>query len=310
MTDVGAVRQVGTATGAVAVLAALVECVGTDQRWSWAAFTDAGFRNLVVAAVVVLLAEIFRSRTGPATPTSLRIAIDFGCGTARVDANPDATLTTPDDVVGMVRGEISQLTALADHLYGMIDLARHEPEVTDETFVRVDDLRWLLGSYVIKGARVRRLVQLPHLLRSIDGLDSLETAGPVRPIGVVRTAAAELLQRIIDTNTATVDWLLTHRVALPDPDHVDTNTLLGRYDQLAIEPISISGDPLYLLTCHIHDILETVEGLGDMDHPVLELLEAQLSGLLTAVESEITAAQAFNTALISLAREVRSADAA
>jgi hypothetical protein len=91
---------------------------------------------------------------------------------------------------------------------------------------------------------------------------------------------------------------------------VDTNTLLGRYDRLAIEPTSISGDPVYLLTCHIHDILETVEGLGDMDHPVLEVLEAQLSGLLVAVESEITAAQAFNTALISLAREVRSADAA
>jgi hypothetical protein len=46
-----------------------------------------------------------------------------------------------------------------------------------------------------------------------------------------------------------------------------------------------------------------------LDHPVLEVLEAQLADPLAAVEREITAAQVFNTALIALASEVRSADA-
>ena len=118
-------------------------------------------------------------------------------------------------------------------------------------------------------------------------------------IDAVLAAAADLLQRIKDTNTVTVDWLLTHRVALPDADYLDSNALLGRYNRLDVEPTSISGDPLYLLTCHIHDILETVECVGDVDHPVLEVLETQLARILTTVENEITSAQAFNTALIS-----------
>jgi hypothetical protein len=103
---------------------------------------------------------------------------------------------------------------------------------------------------------------------------------------------------------------MAHRVALPDPEYLDSNALLGRYRQLQIEPTSVSGDPLYLLTCHIHDILETVDNLGDLDHPLLDVLETQLVRILTAVDSEITTAQAFNTALISLVREVQSAEAA
>jgi hypothetical protein len=261
------------------------------------------------AAAAALIAAFFRSRPDQPRPAALRIDIDFGCATTSLDADPQASSATPDEVIGMVRAEVGELTALADHLYGMIDLAGHKPEVTDEAFVRIDDLRWLLGSYVIRGGRVRRLGQLPRLITSIDQLDRSAALETSPPIGAVRAAAAELFQRIIDTNTATVNWLLTHRVSLPDPDHMDSNALLGRYGRLAIEPLSVSGDPLYLLTCHIHDILETVEGLGELEHPVLEVLEAQLTGVLAAVECEITAAQAFNTALISLAREVRSADA-
>jgi hypothetical protein len=250
-----------------------------------------------------------RSRSSRAAPTSLRIDIDFRYPTTCFDVDRGTTRVTPDDVIELVRAEVGELAALADHLYGMVALARHEAEVTGEAFVRIDDLRWLLGSYVIRGGRVRRLGQLPHLITSIDRLDCRDGRDPARLIGAVRSTAAELLQRIIDTNTTAADWLLTNRVALPDPDHVDSNALLGRYDRLAIEPTSVSGDPLYLLTCHIHDILETVEGLDHLDHPVLEVLEAQLADPLAAVEREITAAQVFNTALIALASEVRSADA-
>ena len=103
----------------------------------------------------------------------------------------------------MVRREVGELTTLADHLYGMVDLARHEPELGEETFVRLDDLRWLLGSYVINGGRIRRLAQLPDLLASCD-----VRCRPEDTIDAVRVAAADLLQRINDTNTVTVDWLL------------------------------------------------------------------------------------------------------
>ena len=275
----------------IAVLAAAVEGLG-----SWADFASAGVRNLLVAGAVVLLTG------GARTPVPSMPVPD---SPASPDTDRSAAGPTADSLMEMVRREVGELTTLADHLYGMADLARHEPELGEDTFVRLDDLRWLLGSYVIKGGRIRRLAQLPDLLASCD-----VRCRPEHTIDAVRVAAADLLQRINDTNTVTVDWLLAHRVALPDPDHLDSNALLGRYHRLDVEPMSISGDPLYLLTCHIHDILETVECVGDVEHPVLEVLETQLARVLTTVEDEITSAQAFNTALISLARDMRSADAA
>ena len=275
----------------IAVLAAAVEGLG-----SWADFASAGVRNLLVAGAVVLLTG------GARTPVPSMPVPD---SPASPDTDRSAAGPTADSLMEMVRREVGELTTLADHLYGMADLARHEPELGEATFVRLDDLRWLLGSYVIKGGRIRRLAQLPDLLASCD-----VRCRPEHTIDVVRVAAADLLQRINDTNTVTVDWLLAHRVALPDPDYLDSNALLGRYHRLDVEPTSISGDPLYLLTCHIHDILETVECVGDVEHPVLEVLETQLARVLTTVEDEITSAQALNTALISLARDMRSADAA
>ena len=274
----------------IAVLAAAVEGLG-----SWADFASAGVRNLLVAGAVVLLTG------GARTPAPSKPVPD----TPAPDTDRSAAGPTAGSLMEMVRREVGELTTLADHLYGMADLARHEPELGEDTFVRLDDLRWLLGSYVIKGGRIRRLAQLPDLLASCD-----VRCRPEHTIDAVRVAAADLVQRINDTNTVTVDWLLAHRVALPDPNHLDSNALLGRYHRLDVEPMSISGDPLYLLTCHIHDILETVECVGDVEHPVLEVLETQLARVLTTVEDEITSAQALNTALISLARDMRSADAA
>ena len=275
----------------IAVLAAAVEGLG-----SWADFASAGVRNLLVAGAVVLLTG------GARTPVPSMPVPD---SPASPDTDRSAAGPTADSLMEMVRREVGELTTLADHLYGMADLARHEPELGEDTFVRLDDLRWLLGSYVIKGGRIRRLAQLPDLLASCD-----VRCRPEHTIDVVRVAAADLLQRINDTNTVTVDWLLAHRVALPDPDHLDSNALLGRYHRLDVEPMSISGDPLYLLTCHIYAILYTVECVCAVEHPVLEVLETQLARVLTTVEDEITSAQAFNTALISLARDMRSADAA
>ena len=299
-------------TSMVAVAAALVECVGADRPWACADLADAAVRNLVVAVAVLTVVHLAGTRSRPrahaaAATTDPSPRIDVGRGAPGVDDTPPVPPT--DHWVGLVRREIDELATLADHLYGMIALAGYEPELTEETFVRIDDLRWLLGNYVIRGGRVRRLAELPELLQSTTTLDGADGACP-QAVGTVRSRAAELLQRIQETNAATVDWLLAHRVALPDPDFLDSNALLGRYHRLDATSTLISGDPLYLLTCHIHDVLETVESLGDVDHPVLEVLETQLAGLLATVEEEITAAQAFNSALLALGGEMRPADAA
>ncbi|MET0701348.1 MAG: hypothetical protein ABWY93_16955, partial [Mycobacterium sp.] len=199
----------------IAVLAALVERVGSDQHWTLTHVAADTLRNCVVAAAVVLLMEIVRRRYSSAHPTphDLRIDVDFVCGPGYRGGSGGPV--APDELVGLVRGELNELTALADQLYGMANLTQHEPEVTEEAFARIDDLRWLLGSYVVNGGRVRRLAELPRLLRAIDALDRPDVKEPHRPIGVLRSTAAELLAHITDTNTRTVAWLLAHRVALP-----------------------------------------------------------------------------------------------
>ncbi len=255
-------------------------------------------RNVLAAGAAAMIAGAARTRFSrvAAEPTTqnLRIQIDFDGGTAFSDG---AGRGTTEDWIAMVRREVDELAAFADHLYAMVDLANHEAEVTEEAFVRLDDLRWLLGNYVLNGGRVRRLRQLPDLLKSIAVIDQRDV------VGAVRCTGADLLRGIRRTNSVTTEWLIAHRVALPDPDHLDSNALLGRYDRLQLEPTSVSGDPLYLLTRHVHDVLETVDSLDDIDHPMLDILETQLAGVLTAVENEVTTAQAFNAALISLVRE-------
>ena len=141
MTDSGAMHRMGPRMWLtalmIAVLAALAEGFG-----DWADFAAAGARNLLVAGAVVLLTGGIRS-TAPGSPVPDTPASP---DTDRRPAGPGA-----DGVAEMIRREVGELNTLADHLYAMTDLARHECEVSEETFVRLDDLRWLLGNYVIKG---------------------------------------------------------------------------------------------------------------------------------------------------------------
>ena len=161
----------------IAVLAAAVEGLG-----SWADFASAGVRNLLVAGAVVLLTG------GARTPAPSKPVPD---SPASPDTDRSAAGPTAGSLMEMVRREVGELTTLADHLYGMVDLARHEPELGEETFVRLDDLRWLLGSYVIKGGRIRRLAQLPDLLASCDVRCRPERHHRRRPGGRGRLAAAD-----------------------------------------------------------------------------------------------------------------------
>ena len=97
---------------------------------------------------------------------------------------------------------------------------------------------------------------------------------------------------------------------MPDPDILDSNALLDRYTKMDAAPVTVSSDPLYLLTCHVHDMLETAEAFDDPDHPMLEILEGQLVTPLEAIDEELTAAQAFNSALVFAARSALSTEAA
>lgn len=278
----------------------------------WKGFAAVGLGNRTIVRAAAAFARTRRSSVAvPTEPRTqaLRINLEMYYGPAYAAAHRVSEQLTPADCVAMIRREVDELAPLADHLYGMTELAGIEDEVTDECFVRLDDLRWLLGNYVLRGGRIRRLIQLPDLLTSIDLLHRTGTGGHQPALEPFRARAAELLQRIEETNMATVDWLLTHRVTLPDPLFLDTNALLGRLDRLDVEATTISADPLYLLTCHVHDFLETVESSGDVEHPVLDVLEAQLGKILATIQGEILAAQAFNAALITLAREMRPADA-
>ncbi len=258
----------------------------------------AGVRNFAVGAVLVLVAQGLRR-----THTTK--------GGHRVPSEGVSPATSSDgncDVIGGAREnnwadaldrELHELMGLADQIYDVASFARHEDEVGEDTFVRLDDLRWILGSYVIKGGRIRRLIQLPDLLESLAVEAHTDTAADS-----VGSTATELLHRIQDTNSVTIDWLLAHRAALPDPDFLDSNALLDRYNRLEIEPTTVSGDPLYLLACHIHDMLETTAGFGSADHSQLDRLEAQLAKPVIAIENEIKAAIAFNDALLTAAHEV------
>ena len=110
----------------IAVLAAAVEGLG-----SWADFASAGVRNLLVAGAVVLLTG------GARTPAPSMPVPD---SPASPDTDRSAAGPTADSLMEMVRREVGELTTLADHLYGMADLARHEPELGEAAFVRLDDL--------------------------------------------------------------------------------------------------------------------------------------------------------------------------
>lgn len=210
------------------------------------------------------------------------------------------------DWLPSVHREMAELSAFAGYFEQSDALVRHEGDMADDVFVRLDDLRWLLADYVLHGARVRRLVELPVLVESVLGWSA---DGPDAQAGL-RAAADDLLSSSRTTNEVMFDWLLTHRVVIPDPDFLDSNALLDRYRRMELEPKAVSSDPLYLLVCLIHDALEAAEQFDNVEDAMLERFEAQLTKPLTAIELEIAAAMAFNNALVGMFRDPHPTDAA
>jgi hypothetical protein len=226
---------------------------------------------------------------------------------ARQIATVSRNESPPPAWTGLAEAEIAELGPLTDHVFAMLECDGQSSGFDDPAFVRLDDLRWLLAQYVLGGGRLRRLATLPELISAMDSgtADHSATA--------LRSSAEALVCAIRKTNLVVADWLLTHRVAIPDPDVLDSNALFNRYRRFEIDPDTVSSDPLYLLTCHIHDILETADSMGDLAHSAVDTLEAALSRPLSTLEDELAAATAFDQALAVLVisgSAARSAEAA
>jgi hypothetical protein len=265
-------------------------------------------RHLIVTGAAVWAVDSVRRRGRQAPRDRHGHHAPDPAGASSEPLRPVPISPTPvdEDWLPSVHREMTELSAFAGYFEQSDALVRHEGDMADDVFVRLDDLRWLLADYVLHGARVRRLVELPVLVESILGWSA---DGPDAQAGL-RAAADDLLSSSRTTNEVMFDWLVTHRVVIPDPDFLDSNALLDRYRRTELEPKAVSSDPLYLLVCLIHDALEAAEQFDNVEDAMLERFEAQLTKPLAAIELEIAAAMAFNNALVGMFRDPHPTDAA
>jgi len=198
--------------------------------------------------------------------------------------------------------ELSDITDVAGEL-GLIPDAGRQDESWDDAFEYLDSIRWSLANYLLRGDRTRRLMNAPNLLVEIGSSDD-DDDGLWRAASALRTRADALAGQVRYTNTVVSDWLVAHRVAAANPCYLDSNALFDRCRRGEFDPMSIAEDPLYLLICHLHDILEAVEDSGEVEVPAFEHLKAQLTLPLRAVQHEIAAALAYSTAAIGVTRAV------
>jgi hypothetical protein len=198
--------------------------------------------------------------------------------------------------------ELSDITDVADEL-GALPPAGRRGDSWDGAFEYLDSMRWSLANYVLRGDRTRRLMNPPSLLVEIADVEDIDDE-LVRVARTLRTRASQLASQVRYTNTVVAEWLVAHRVALANPCYLDSNLLFDRYRHGELDPSAIAEDPLYLLVCHLHDVLESVEESGDVDDPALDHLQAQLTLPLHAVQQEVNAAMAHHAAAIGLTRAV------
>jgi hypothetical protein len=268
----------------VAALAwALLEHVLTVATggWSWIAFAQSAMKNvsfaLLLGGVVALL------RTQPPQDPS-----------PAADPHKRPRQVSADELVR----ELADITDVAGD-FGLIPEAGGLAAQWDDAFEYLDSVRWSLANYALRGDRTRRLVNAPHLLVEPGQGNDGDLASAA---STLRTRADELAGHVQYTNTVVSDWLVAHRVAVANPCYLDSNALLDRCRRGELDPGAIGEDPLYLLICHLHDVLEAVE--EDVGAPVLGHLRAQLTLPLRAVQQEIAAAMAYGAAAIGVTRAV------
>ena len=205
--------------------------------------------------------------------------------------------------------ELADISDIAEELGLMGDIGVGDS--ADTVFDYLDATRWSLADYVLRGERTSRLVNAPNPLVEAAVEDHTERTGDAldRAGRTLRTRAAELADQVCRTNTVVARWLVAHRVAVANPCYLDSNVLLRRHHRGDLDPAAISEDPLYLLVCHLQDVLEGAERWGDVDEPALQHLRAQLTLPLRAVQQEMVAAMAYHAAAIGLARAVSQLEA-
>jgi hypothetical protein len=269
-----------------ALVSALLEqliTMATDD-WSWIALAQSGMKNVPFALLLAGVVALGRAQRTEQAPTG---AVNLPARRAQVSTDE------------LVR-ELSHITNVAGDL-GLIPEAGRPEECWDDAFEHLDSIRWSLANYVLRGDRTRRLVNAPNLFAELsdDSGDDLSLAACT-----LRTRADELADQVLYTNAVVSDWLVTHRVAVVNPCYLDSNALFDRCRLGQLDPTSIAEDPLYLLICHLHDVLEAVEDADDVEVHGLEHLRAQLTLPLHAVQQEVAAAMAYGAAAISVTRAV------
>jgi hypothetical protein len=273
----------------VAALAwALLEQVVTAATggWSWITFAQSAMKNVSFALLLGGVVALLRTQRSQDPPPAM--------------APPERhRLVSADELVR----ELADITDVAGDLGLIPDASGCSAPRDDDTFEYLDSVRWSLANYVLRGDRTRRLVNAPHLLVEPGQGNDDDLACAARTL---RTRADQLADQLADqiqyTNTVVSDWLVAHRVAVANPCYLDSNALFDRYRRGELDPRAIGEDPLYLLICHLHDVLEAVE--DDLDAPALEHLRAQLTLPLRAVQQEVAAAMAYRAAAISVTRAV------
>ena len=243
------------------------------RGWNWTALAQSVTRNVSIALLPAGVVTLLR--------------------TPRVQHQPGAVnqpASRPQVSTDELIRELSDIT----------DAGRQD-ESWDDAFEYLDSIRWSLANYLLRGDRTRRLMNAPNLLAEIGSSDD---DGLSRAASALRTRADALAGQVRYTNTVVSDWLVAHRVAAAKPCYLDSNALFDGCRRGEFDPMSIAEDPLYLLICHLHDILEVVEDSGEVEVPALEHLKAKLTLPLRAVQHEIAAAMAYSTAAIGVTRAV------
>lgn len=202
--------------------------------------------------------------------------------------------------------ELSDIARIADEL----GLTGECGAAADNAFDYLDTVRWGLADYILRGDRIRRLVNAPNPLVELADAEIGHTDTALsRTARALRARADELAAHVRGTNRVVADWLVAHRVAIVNPAYLDSNALYDRYRRGELDPATVSEDPLYLIVCHLHDVLEATADWDDADGPALQHLRAQLTLPLRAVQHEMVAALAHHAAAIGLARAVSRLEA-
>ena len=202
--------------------------------------------------------------------------------------------------------DLADITDIAEELGLMGDIGLGDTAET--VFDYLDATRWSLAEYALRGERTSRLVNAPNPLVEV-AIDDQAGGALDRSARAIRSRAAELAEQVRHTNTVVARWLVAHRVAVANPCYLDSNLLLNRHEHGDLDPSALSEDPLYLLVCHLQDVLDAADRRADVDGPALTHLRAQLTLPLRAVQHEMVAAMAYHAAAIAFARAVSQLEA-